>query len=239
MACGLLIRSRLPHGDAVRPTLARAASSGCCSRRWPRCCSCSCGSRRSLITRAQAAAGHHRRPGGRLAQHDDRRERHRRARPRRSRRCRTACSPASQKKFQTRLYRLDSRLTRIADLKELQPARARHAHRRQPQAAGRGNVRPAARRHRAPQRRRGQRRRHRRSRRSPRFAAATFRFTRWASAGNTPAHDVEIDDAVIAPRALADSRLAAVVSFHQHGYAGKKAMLTRPRRRQRAGRARA
>ena len=39
-------------------------------------------------------------------------------------------------------------------------------------------------------------------------------------------HDVEIDDAVLAPEALADSRLAATVSFHQRGYAGQKATLT-------------
>jgi uncharacterized membrane protein len=39
-------------------------------------------------------------------------------------------------------------------------------------------------------------------------------------------HDVEIDDAVVAPRALADSRLAAKVSFHERGYAGQKSMLT-------------
>ena len=40
------------------------------------------------------------------------------------------------------------------------------------------------------------------------------------------AHDVEINDAVVAPRALADSRLAAKVTLHQRGYAGQKAMLT-------------
>jgi len=40
------------------------------------------------------------------------------------------------------------------------------------------------------------------------------------------AHDVEINDVAVAPRALADSRLAARVSFHQRGYAGQKAMLT-------------
>ena len=39
-------------------------------------------------------------------------------------------------------------------------------------------------------------------------------------------NDVEINDAVVAPRALADSRLAAKVSFHQRGFAGQKAMLT-------------
>jgi len=40
------------------------------------------------------------------------------------------------------------------------------------------------------------------------------------------AHDVEINDVAVAPRALADSRLAAKVSLHQRGYAGEKAMLT-------------
>src|ERR1700722_4889046 len=39
-------------------------------------------------------------------------------------------------------------------------------------------------------------------------------------------HDVEINDAVVAPRALADSRLAAKITLHQRGYAGQKAMLT-------------
>jgi uncharacterized membrane protein len=39
-------------------------------------------------------------------------------------------------------------------------------------------------------------------------------------------HDAELDDAVIAPRALADSKIAARISFHQHGYAGKAINLT-------------
>jgi uncharacterized membrane protein len=39
-------------------------------------------------------------------------------------------------------------------------------------------------------------------------------------------HDVEMDDAVIAPRALAGSRLAAKITFHQRGYAGAKINLT-------------
>jgi uncharacterized membrane protein len=38
--------------------------------------------------------------------------------------------------------------------------------------------------------------------------------------------DVELDDVVVAPRALADSRLAAKVTFHQRGYAGAKVTLT-------------
>ncbi len=39
-------------------------------------------------------------------------------------------------------------------------------------------------------------------------------------------HDVELDDAVVAPRALADSRLAARITLHQRGYAGAKMNLT-------------
>src|SRR6202795_1139058 len=39
-------------------------------------------------------------------------------------------------------------------------------------------------------------------------------------------HDVELDDAVVAPRALAGSRLAAKITFHQRGYAGAKINLT-------------
>jgi uncharacterized membrane protein len=38
--------------------------------------------------------------------------------------------------------------------------------------------------------------------------------------------DVEMNDAVIAPRGLADSKLSATVSFHQSGYAGREATLT-------------
>jgi uncharacterized membrane protein len=38
--------------------------------------------------------------------------------------------------------------------------------------------------------------------------------------------DLEINDAIVAPRALSDSRLSAKVSFHQRGFAGKKATLT-------------
>ncbi len=39
-------------------------------------------------------------------------------------------------------------------------------------------------------------------------------------------HDVELDDAVVAPRALAESRLAARITLHQRGYAGAKINLT-------------
>ena len=40
------------------------------------------------------------------------------------------------------------------------------------------------------------------------------------------AHDVELDDAVVAPRALADSRIAARITLDQRGYAGSKINLT-------------
>src|SRR5208283_5947888 len=39
-------------------------------------------------------------------------------------------------------------------------------------------------------------------------------------------HDVELDDAVVAPRALAGSRLTAKITLHQRGYAGAKVTLT-------------
>jgi len=39
-------------------------------------------------------------------------------------------------------------------------------------------------------------------------------------------HDVEMDDAVVAPRALAGSRIAAKITFHQRGYVGAKLTLT-------------
>jgi uncharacterized membrane protein len=39
------------------------------------------------------------------------------------------------------------------------------------------------------------------------------------------AQDVEMDDASVAAKAMANSRMTATVSFHQHGYAGQKATL--------------
>ena len=38
-------------------------------------------------------------------------------------------------------------------------------------------------------------------------------------------HDVEIDDVTVAAKAMAGSRMTATVSFHQHGYAGQTATL--------------
>jgi uncharacterized membrane protein len=39
------------------------------------------------------------------------------------------------------------------------------------------------------------------------------------------AHDLEIEDAVVAAKAMAGSRMTATVSFQQHGYVGQKATL--------------
>jgi uncharacterized membrane protein len=45
--------------------------------------------------------------------------------------------------------------------------------------------------------------------------------------GNPQAvHDVEMDDVSVAPRAMAESRMKATVSFHQRGYAGGNTVLT-------------
>ena len=42
----------------------------------------------------------------------------------------------------------------------------------------------------------------------------------------TMTHDIEISNVDVASRALPESRLAATVSFHQHGYTGQKAKIT-------------
>jgi uncharacterized membrane protein len=130
-----------------------------------------------------------------------------------------------RKKFQTRLYRVDSELTRISDFKELQAgAPATHIGDSLKHLAdetsdlplgaivllsdGADNSGGVG---------------------LDTIAALRARHIPVHTVGfgqEHPSHDVEIDDAIVAPRALAESRLAAVVSFHQRGYAGKKAMLT-------------
>jgi uncharacterized membrane protein len=129
-----------------------------------------------------------------------------------------------EKRFQTRLYRFDSRLTRIADLKELQAtAPATHIGDSLKQLVQETQELPVG---------------------------AIVVLTDGAdNAGgidaetigalrsrHIPVHtvgfgadhasnDVEIDDVVMAPRAMADSRLAAVVRFHQYGYGGRKSKI--------------
>src|SRR5712671_188778 len=132
-----------------------------------------------------------------------------------------------QKKFQVRLYRIDNGMTRISkldDLKTSAPAPATHIGDDLKQLAGEAADLPIG-------------------------AVvllsdgadnsggidldtiSTFRSRRIPvhtvgfGLEQVP-HDVEINDAVVAPRALADSRLAAKVSLHQRGYAGQKVMLS-------------
>jgi hypothetical protein len=132
-----------------------------------------------------------------------------------------------QKKFQTRLYRLDTRLTRITDAKEFQAAPAAPATR-----IGDSLKQLAV-----------------ETADLPVGAVVLLSDGSDNSGGidldtisalrnrRIPVHtvgfglekipnDVEIDDAVIAQRALADSRLSARVSFHQRGYSGRKSTLT-------------
>src|SRR6185437_14084991 len=40
-----------------------------------------------------------------------------------------------------------------------------------------------------------------------------------------PEHDLEIDDAVVAAKAMAGAKMTATVSFHQYGYTGQKATV--------------
>jgi uncharacterized membrane protein len=132
-----------------------------------------------------------------------------------------------QKRFQTRIYRLDTHLTRIADTKELPAnpsAPATHIGDGLKQFATETSDLPvgavvllsdgsdnsggidadtiAALRNR-------------------RIPVDTVGF----GLEQIP-NDMEINDAVVAQRALADSRLSARVSFHQKGYAGRKATLS-------------
>src|ERR1700736_6403538 len=132
-----------------------------------------------------------------------------------------------QKKFQVRLYRVDGRLARIAKLDELKtaaPAPATRLGDGLKQLAGEAADLPIG-------------------------AVvllsdgddnsggidletiSTFRSRRIPvhTVGFGPEQaprDIEVNDAIVPPRALADSRLAAKISFHQRGYAGQKAMLS-------------
>lgn len=130
-----------------------------------------------------------------------------------------------QKKFQTRLYRIDSRAARIGALGELQPAAAvTHIGDSLKQLADetadlpigavvllsdgadnsggidQGTIAALRNRH---------------------IPVHTVGF----GLEQVP-HDVEINDVTVAPRTLADSRLSATVSLHQRGYAGRKSTLT-------------
>jgi len=133
-----------------------------------------------------------------------------------------------QKKFQTRLYRLDSRVAQTATLKEIQPAApATHLNDGLRQLAadtsdlpvgaivllsdgsensmdGSGDVALET----------------INILRNRRLPVHTVGFGK-----EQLARDVELSDVRVAARAMADSRIPATVTFHQRGYAGTKALL--------------
>jgi uncharacterized membrane protein len=133
-----------------------------------------------------------------------------------------------QKRFQTRVYRLDSHVTRAAALKEIQPtASATHINDGLRQLAtetsdlpigaivllsdgaenasdGSGDLAPET----------------LTALRNRRLPVHTVGFGK-----EQLAHDVELNDVRVAARAMADSRIPATVTFHQRGYAGSKALL--------------
>ena len=140
-----------------------------------------------------------------------------------------------QKKFQIRLYRLDSRVARAAALKEIQPAApATHINDGLRQLAsetsdlpigavvllsdgsensvdGSGDLALET----------------IHALRNRRLPVHTVGFGK-----EQLAHDVELNDVRVASRAMADSRIPATVTFHQRGYAGSKALLVGSGRRQ-------
>ncbi len=131
-----------------------------------------------------------------------------------------------EKKFQVRLYRLDTRVARAAALKEIQPAApATHINDSLQQLTTDTSDLPV-----------GavvllsdgsensadgdlslQTINVLRNRRIP---VHTVGFGK-----EQAAHDVELNDVRVAFRAMADSRIPATVTFHQRGYAGNKALL--------------
>jgi uncharacterized membrane protein len=137
---------------------------------------------------------------------------------------RSGTLPELQQKFQTRLYRLDSRVSRIRSLAELNasaPATRIGDSLRQFTAQttdlpigavvllsdGSDNSGGIDRETIA-------------ALRARRIPVHTVGFGRVRMA-----RDVEIEDAEVEPRALADSRLAATASFRQRGFAGRTAIL--------------
>jgi uncharacterized membrane protein len=130
-----------------------------------------------------------------------------------------------QKKFQTRLYRLDSRVARAAALREIQPvAPATHINDGLRQLTsetsdlpvgaivllsdgsenGMGDLAPET----------------INALRNRRLPVHTVGFGK-----EQLAHDLELNDVRVATRAMADSRMPATVTLHQRGYTGNKALL--------------
>ncbi len=131
-----------------------------------------------------------------------------------------------QKSFETRLYRLDTTVTRVADLQHLGPAKAPATHigaslsqlvtemEGLPLGAvvllsdggdNSGGIDRSA----------------LDALRNRRIPVYTVGF-----GAEGAARDVELEDVVIPARALAGSRLSATVKFQQHGYSGQRSALT-------------
>jgi uncharacterized membrane protein len=132
---------------------------------------------------------------------------------------------ALQKKFQTRIYSFDDRITPVSNLAELQPAApATHIGDSLKQLVGATSDLPIG----AivllsdgADNSGGIDRTTIADLRSRRIPVHTVGF-----GADQIEHDVEIDDATLAPRALANSRMAATVVFHQGGFAGQRASLS-------------
>ncbi len=129
-----------------------------------------------------------------------------------------------QKRFQTRIYRLDSKLTRVASLDGVQPYRCGDASQRRPEAIRCRHSRSAHRRGRVAFRRRGELGgidmgaiNALGNRRLPVHAVGFGR--------EHLAHDIALEEVNAPTSAIADSRISATVSFRQRGYAGGKATL--------------
>jgi uncharacterized membrane protein len=129
-----------------------------------------------------------------------------------------------RKNFQTRLYRLDSHVSRISSLEELKPqapaTRIGDSLRQLVDETGDLPIGAVVLLSDGSDNASGVDRQTIAALRDRHIPVHTIGFGR----EQTP-DDVEIENAIVAPRALAGSRLAATVSFQQRGYAGQKAML--------------
>jgi hypothetical protein len=130
-----------------------------------------------------------------------------------------------EKKFQTRIYRFDTHVTRVADLAQLQPtAPATRIGDSLQQVVSETSDLPVG----AilllsdgADNSGGIDRATIAALRSRRIPVHTVGF-----GAEHVDHDVEIDDATLPPRALAKSRMAATVTFHQYGFSGQKATIS-------------
>lgn len=130
-----------------------------------------------------------------------------------------------QKNFQTRIYALDTHISRVSNLAQIQPtAPATHIGESLKELASETSDLPVG----AillltdgADNSGGIGRETIAELRSRRIPVHTVGF-----GAEQISHDVEIDDAALAPRALAKSRMSATVTLHQSGFAGHKATLS-------------